>query len=79
LRGYASSIDALLSGSGNLNAFNCPLDNAKVKVSGSGICELNVTTTIEAIVLGSGTVKHKGNTKNATKKIYGSGSIERAY
>lgn len=79
LRGYASSIDALVSGSGDINAFNCPLDNAKVKVSGSGICELNVTTTIDALVLGSGSVKHKGNTKNATKKIYGPGTIERAY
>ena len=79
LKGYASSIDAQLSGSGDLNAFNCPLDNAKVKVSGSGECELNVTTTIEALVLGSGTIKHKGNTKNTTKKVYGSGSIERAY
>lgn len=79
LKGYATSIDALLSGSGDINAFNCPLETAKVKVSGSGVCELNVTTTIEAIVLGSGSIKHKGNTKNTTKKVYGSGSIERAY
>lgn len=79
LKGYASSIEVLLSGSGNLNAFNCPLETAKVKVSGSGNCELNVTNTIEAVVLGSGTVKHKGNTKNTTKKVYGSGAIERAY
>lgn len=79
LKGYASSIDAVLSGSGTLNAFNCPLDVAKVKVSGSGGCELNVTTTIDALVLGSGSVKHKGNTKNTTKKVYGSGSVDRAY
>lgn len=79
LKGYASSIDANLSGSGNLNAFNCPLDNAKIKVSGSGNCEVNVTNTIDALVLGSGTVKHKGNTKNTTKKVYGSGSVDRAY
>jgi hypothetical protein len=79
LRGYASSMDALVSGSGSLNAFNCPLDAAKVKISGSGVCELNVTTTIDALILGSGTVKHKGNTKNTTKKIYGSGSVDRAY
>lgn len=79
LKGYASSIDANLSGSGDLMAFNCPLDNAKVKVSGSGDCELNVTTTIDAVILGSGTIKHKGNTKNTTKKVYGSGSIDRAY
>ena len=32
-----------------------------------------------ATVLGSGQVKHKGNTKNAQKKIYGTGSVDRAY
>ncbi|HEY3429998.1 MAG TPA: head GIN domain-containing protein [Cyclobacteriaceae bacterium] len=79
LKGYATSIDAVLSGSGDLLAFNCPLESAKIKVSGTGEAELNVTNTIDAIVLGSGTIKHKGNTKSTTKKVYGSGSIERAY
>lgn len=79
LRGYATSIDALVSGPGTINGFNCPVDNAKVKVSGSGICELNVTTTIDAVVAGNGQVKHKGNTKNTNKKVYGSGSVDRAY
>lgn len=79
LRGYASSIDAFVSGSGNLNGFTCPVASAKVKVSGSGNCELNVTDAIDAMVLGSGQVKHKGNTKNTAKKVYGSGSVERAY
>ena len=79
LRGYATSLDALISGAGTINAYNCPMDNAKVRVSGSGICELNVTNTIDAIVAGSGLVKHKGNTKNAQKKVYGSGSVDRAY
>lgn len=79
IKGYATSLEGVVSGSGSLNAFNCPLETAKVKVSGSGTAELNVTNTIDALVVGSGTVKHKGNTKNATKKIYGSGSVERAY
>ena len=79
LRGYATSLDALISGAGTISAFNCPMENAKVKVSGSGICELNVTNTIDAIVAGTGIVKHKGNTKNTQKKIYGSGSVDRAY
>ena len=79
LKGYATSIEANLSGSGDLNAFNCPLESAKVKVSGSGDCEVNATNSIDAVVLGSGTVKHKGNTKSTTKKVYGSGSIDRAY
>lgn len=79
LRGYATSIDAVVSGSGSVNGFNCPLETAKVKVTGTGLCELNVTNNIDAIVLGSGQVKHKGNTKTAQKKIYGAGIVERAY
>lgn len=79
LRGYATSIDALISGSGNINGFTCPIETAKVMVTGSGTCELNVTNTIDATVLGSGQVKHKGNTKTAQKKVYGAGAVERAY
>lgn len=79
LRGYATTVDALVSGSGSLNGFNCPMESAKVKVTGPGLCELNVTNTIDAMVLGTGQIKHKGNTKTATKKVYGSGSIDRAY
>lgn len=79
IKGYATHINALLSGSGSINAFACALETAKVKISGSGICELNVTTTLDALVAGSGVVKHKGNTKSTTKKVYGSGSVDRAY
>lgn len=79
LRGYATSIDAVVSGSGNINGFNCALETGKVKVSGSGSCQLNVANNLDAIVLGSGEVKHKGNTKSVQKKIYGSGTVDRAY
>jgi hypothetical protein len=79
IRGYATSIDAVVSGSGTINAFNCALETAKVKVSGTGLCQLNVTNTIDATILGNGQVKHKGNTKTAQKKVYGSGSVDRAY
>lgn len=79
LRGYGTAVNALISGPGTINGFNCPVDNAKVKLSGSGVCELNVTNTLDAVVSGSGIVKHKGNTKNTVRKVYGSGSVERAY
>lgn len=79
LRGYGTSLDALVSGSGTINGFNCPIETAKIKVSGTGSAQLNVSSNIDATVLGSGQIKHKGNTKTATKKIYGSGSVERAY
>lgn len=79
VRGYASSMDAQVSGNGAVNAYNCSLETAKARVSGPGSCFLNVTNTLDAMVLGSGAVKHKGNTKTAQKKVYGSGVIERAY
>src|SRR5579859_2986676 len=41
LKGYASANDIYISGSGSLNSFPCELENAKVKVSGSGTCELS--------------------------------------
>lgn len=79
LKGYATSNDIFMSGSGNLNAFTCELESAKVKMSGSGICEITASSNIDAIVQGSGSLKHKGNTRNVSKKVYGSGAIERAY
>jgi hypothetical protein len=79
LRGYATSCDIVVSGSGTFSGFDCPLESSKTKISGSGFAELNVTNTLDAFVVGSGVVKHKGNTKNTTKKIYGSGSVDRAY
>ncbi len=79
LRGYATSLDALVSGSGNLKAFECPVEMGKMKLTGSGSAEVNVSTSLEAFVHGSGSIKHKGNTKTLTKKVYGSGTVERVY
>ncbi len=79
LRGYANTNDVSISGSGNLKAFGCELETAKVKIAGSGNCELNVSQNLESLVAGSGTVKHKGNTKAVTRRVYGSGNVERAF
>jgi Putative auto-transporter adhesin, head GIN domain len=79
LKGYATTNDIVMSGSGSMNAFLCELESAKVKMSGSGNCEIAASSTLDAVVLGSGIIKHKGNTKNVTKKVYGSGSVDRAY
>lgn len=79
LRGYAASLDIVVSGSGNFKGFDCPVEIGKIKLSGSGSAELNVATSLEAYVHGSGSVKHKGNTKTLTKKVYGTGTVDRAY
>lgn len=79
LRGYATSLNGMIAGTGTLKAFDCPLETVNLKVSGTGGAELNATTNAEVYVFGSGAVKIKGNTKNFMKKVYGSGSVERAY
>jgi len=79
LRGYATSLEAVLSGSGNLTSYNCPVESAKIKVSGAGNAELNVSGSLDAVVMGSGTIKHKGSTKTVSKKVFGAGAIDRAY
>ncbi|CAN5380696.1 hypothetical protein BH10BAC4_BH10BAC4_24940 [soil metagenome] len=79
LRGYGTSLDALVSGSGNLKGFDCPFEMGKLKLSGSGSAEVNVTNSLEAYVHGTGSIKHKGNTKTLTKKVYGSGAVDRVY
>jgi hypothetical protein len=79
LKGYATSNQITNNGSGTLNAFACELESAKIKISGSGSAEVSVTAALDALILGSGSIKHKGNTKTVTKKVYGAGSIDRAY
>ncbi len=79
LKGYATTNNISLSGSGSLNAFGCELESAEVKVGGSGIAEITVNEMLDAYVMGTGSIKHKGNTKKVTKKVYGSGNIDRAY
>jgi len=79
LKGYGTYNDISISGPGSLNSYSLELENAKIKMSGSGNCELTASANLDAYVLGSGTIKHKGNTKNVTKKVYGSGSVDRAY
>ena len=79
LKGYATNNDIAISGSGNLYAYACELESARIKVSGAGYGELFVSNQLDAAILGSGNIKHKGNTKNVSRKLYGSGTIDRAY
>lgn len=79
LKGYATSNKISLSGTGILNAFGCELESANITVGGSGMAEIKVEDNLDAFMMGSGSIKHKGNTKKVTKKVYGSGTIDRAY
>lgn len=79
IKGYASAHKVLISGSGNLNAFNLEVENSDVRLSGSGICEINVTEALEAKVHGTGTLNHKGNTRSVNSEIFGQGLVKRVH
>ena len=79
LKGYASTNEISIGGSGNLNAFDCELTYATATISGPGQCEINVTDELKGTVYGNGIIKHKGATKTVTKKEYGQGEVARAY
>lgn len=79
LKGYASNNAIDISGSGSLNAFECEIQSAQAALSGSGNCNINVSDELDATVFGSGVLKHKGQTKNVVKKVYGKGEVDRAY
>jgi len=79
LKGYANDNKINLSGSGSLHAYSCELTTAEARVSGSGVCEITVSDNLDAKILGSGSIIHKGQTKNVVKNIYGRGKVEREY
>ncbi len=79
LKGYASNIDIAMSGSGTLHAFKLDLPKGVIEMMGSGLCEVNVSDELAITLYGSGEVKHKGDTRNTVKKIYGSGTVGRSY
>jgi len=77
--GYCSTIIANVNGSGKLAAFTLDAMKGDATVRGKGNCEIKVSDNLNAVVYGSGTVAHKGNTKNVVKNIYGDGKVDRAY
>jgi hypothetical protein len=69
-----NSIKAIVNGSGNFDGFTLNADNVITRISGSGNCEVNASSTLKATIEGSGNILYKGN-PTITKSISGSGSI----
>jgi len=77
LTGSASSVDARISGSGNIDCSDLISDNATARVSGSGNIKLNANKSLEASIAGSGNVSYKGIASDVRKHISGSGRVSR--
>lgn len=74
MQGSGSDLNFDISGSGELHAFNFPVFDADLTVSGSGNIEANVSTDLYVRISGSGNIYYKG-TPAVTAEISGSGEL----
>lgn len=77
LGGKIGEVDFDIAGSGRVNAFDCTFDHLKCDIAGSGDITATVTTSINAKVAGSGSIRYKGNPQDIKKSVMGSGSVEK--
>ncbi len=75
--GVCKNLNAKISGSGDIRAFDLPTEVVNARISGSGNMQLNVSQTLDATISGSGDIIYKGTPTTVTKSISGSGSVRK--
>lgn len=76
LQGIADRIIFAVSGSGDLDAVDCPVREADLRVSGSGSIRCDVSEKLKARISGSGNVWYEGNPE-LDVNISGSGKVRK--
>jgi hypothetical protein len=61
MTGSGQKLHAVVSGASELHAYDYPVQETSVSVSGSSLGRLSVSTTLKAIVSGASAVKYRGN------------------
>lgn len=74
--GQVETLDASISGNGQLNASGLSARVVDVAVSGSGGAYLRAAEVLRAAVSGSGSVRYSGNPEQVNSAISGSGSVQ---
>lgn len=75
--GNASGVDADISGSGKVLAADLETSKCRVRISGSGLVEINVKDELDAKISGSGDVRYRGNPAHINAHSSGSGSVKK--
>jgi hypothetical protein len=75
LGGAIESLKISLAGAGKVDAFDLVAENVEVEVLGSGTAEVNAVKTLGLMVIGSGTLRYRGNPK-VSRKAIGRGRVE---
>jgi putative autotransporter adhesin-like protein len=75
LSGHATMADYSVSGSGNIRGYQMETSEADVSVNGSGNAEILVVDKLHANITGSGKIFYKGNPREVTQQVTGSGRV----
>ncbi len=73
--GTTTSLDVSLPGSGTINCGNLQAKSVTAKINGSGNIQVYASQSLDASILGSGTIRYAGNPSQVNKSITGSGNI----
>ena len=74
LRGVADTLEIVIIGQGNANAFDMISDLCEVEINGQGNVEVTVNNTLDVIITGQGNVFYRGM-PDISSEINGSGQI----
>jgi hypothetical protein len=73
--GTADSVTATIGGSGEILCADLQAQSVDVDISGSGNITVYASESLDATILGSGTVQYRGNPPDVNQSIPGSGTI----
>lgn len=75
VNGAANKVDVTLNGSGNVDCSGLKAKSATAKINGSGNIQVYASSSLDASISGSGTIKYSGSPASVTKSVSGSGNI----
>lgn len=73
--GIADTVDASISGSGNIELGKLIANTVSASISGSGDIVVHATESLDASVSGSGDITYHGSPKKVSKSVSGSGEV----
>ena len=75
LKGETKLHDIEINGSGDIKAYDLLSDESEIEINGSGDVKVNVSYSLDVEINGSGDVYYKGNVKEISSEINGSGKL----
>ena len=68
-----------INGSGDIAAYDLISDESEIEINGSGNVKVNVSYALDADINGSGDVYYKGNVKEISSQVNGSGKLNQEH